>query len=101
MEDQLGNQFEEETELLIKPPRKYKVIMHNDDYSTWEFVIDVLRKVFHKNEESAVEITASIHENGRAICGVYGYEVAEMKTSQVHSLAKASGFPLKCTIEEE
>lgn len=101
MEEQFNHQYEEDVEIVVRPPKKYKVVMHNDDFSTWEFVIDVLKQVFHIVEKQAVEITSSIHEQGKGTCGIYSYEVAEMKVSQVHSLAKANGFPLKCTIEEE
>jgi len=86
---------------IIRAPNKYKVIMHNDDYSTWEFVISVLKQIFHKSEDDAVELTTNIHEKGSAICGIYSFEIAEIKVARVHSLAKASGYPLKCTIEEE
>lgn len=92
---------ESSTEIDIKKPKKYVVIMHNDNYSTWEFVIEVLKKVFHKTENEAVEITSNIHNNGVGICGVYPNEIAVMKMHQVHSLAKTNGYPLKCTIEEE
>lgn len=98
----LQNQHETEfeTTIEIEPPRKYVVILHNDDFSTWEFVIEVLQRVFHKNENEAVAITHKVHHEGQGRCGLYPYEVAEMKVSQVHAMAKASGFPLKCTLQE-
>ncbi|MDR3162807.1 MAG: ATP-dependent Clp protease adaptor ClpS [Helicobacteraceae bacterium] len=88
------------TENDLKPPRRYQVILHNDHYSTWEFVVDVLKRVFRKSEEEAVRITSSVHNEGYGVCGEYSYEVAEMKVAQVHTLAKASGYPLKCTMRE-
>ena len=91
----------EEIEIEVKKPKKYKVLMHNDDYSTWEFVIDVLKRVFHKSEQEAVDITSNIHYNGIGVCGIYPHEIAVMKVSQVHSMAKANGYPLKCTLEED
>jgi len=84
----------------IRKPKKYKVVMHNDHYSTWEFVIDVLKRVFYKNEEEAIAITNSVHNKGSGVCGLYSHEIATMKVQQVHSMAKANGYPLKCTIEE-
>ena len=91
----------QEVNTNLKKPKKYRVIMHNDHYSTWEFVIDVLKRVFHKNEDEAISITNSVHNKGSGICGIYSNEIAVMKIQQVHSMAKANGFPLKCTIEEE
>ena len=90
-----------EVRVEISKPKKYKVIMHNDHYSTWEFVIEVLKRVFYKNEDEAVSITNSVHHKGSGICGIYSREIAAMKVQQVHSMAKANGYPLKCTIEEE
>ena len=85
----------------IQKPKKYIVIMHNDNYSTWEFVIDTLKRVFYKDEAKAEEITSQIHHQGLGICGVYSEEIAIMKLEQVHTLARANGYPLKCTMEVE
>jgi ATP-dependent Clp protease adaptor protein ClpS len=85
----------------VKKPKKYRVLMHNDNYSTWEFVIDVLKRVFYKSEQEAIDITSNIHYNGIGVCGIYPHEIAVMKVSQVHSMAKANGYPLKCTLEED
>lgn len=89
------------TRIEVEKPKKYKVFMHNDNYSTWEFVVDVLKRVFQKSEDEAVKITSNVHNKGKELCGTYPFEVAEMKVSQVHALAKANGYPLRCTIEEE
>lgn len=89
------------TRIEVEKPKKYKVMMHNDNYSTWEFVVDVLKRVFHKSEDEAVKITSNVHNKGKELCGIYPFEVAEMKVSQVQALAKANGYPLRCTIEEE
>lgn len=99
----MGTQGHTESSIKIdiRKPKKYMVIMHNDNYSTWEFVIDVLKRVFHKNEDEAVAITNSVHNNGSGICGIFSNEIAVMKIHQVHSMAKANGYPLRCTIEEE
>lgn len=93
-------QHESANVTVFEPPKRYVVILHNDHYSTWEFVIDVLKKVFRKTENEAVEITSSVHNNGYAICGEYSYEIAEMKVMQVHTMAKANGYPLKSTMQE-
>lgn len=94
--------IEEETEshLAIAEPIKYKVLLHNDDYTTIDFVIDILMGVFHKNETEAERIMMDVHKKGRAVCGIYTYEIAETKVYQVKELAKSNGFPLLATIEE-
>ena len=85
----------------IDEPPMYKVLLHNDDYTTMEFVVEILMLVFSKTPEEAVEIMLNIHQKGIGICGVYTYEVSETKVNTVHSLAHEHGFPLKCTMEEE
>jgi ATP-dependent Clp protease adaptor protein ClpS len=85
----------------IKRPKRYKVFLHNDDYSTMEFVIFVLQTVFGKNSLEAQAIMMKVHMEGAAVCGIYSYEVAESKTNKVAQLAKEHGHPLKCTMEEE
>ncbi|SKA81549.1 ATP-dependent Clp protease adaptor protein ClpS [Desulfobaculum bizertense DSM 18034] len=84
----------------VRPPRDYKVIMHNDDYTSMDFVVAVLMKVFRKSQETAVELMLAIHHEGKAVCGVYPREIAEIKIAQVAELARAAEFPLKCTMEE-
>lgn len=85
----------------IDEPPMYKVLLHNDDYTTMEFVVEILILVFSKTPEEAVEIMLNIHQKGIGICGVYTYEVSETKVNTVDSLAREHGFPLKCTMEEE
>ena len=87
-------------EKLAKPPL-YKVLFHNDNYTTMEFVVAVLREVFHKSESDAVAIMLSVHRNGLGVAGVYTYEVAETKINKTHALAKEHEFPLKLTMEPE
>lgn len=91
-------QAEERTDL--RPPRMYRVILHNDHFTTMEFVIDILVKVFHKPARDASSIMLDVHRSGSGICGVYSYDIARTKVSQVHALARAQEFPLKCTFEE-
>ena len=94
--------IEEEIEsaLALDEPTKYKVLLHNDDYTTMDFVVEILMGVFHKNLTESEEIMFAIHKAGRAVCGVYTYEIAETKVYQVKQMAKSSGFPLLATMEE-
>ncbi len=85
----------------LKEPKKYKVFLLNDDYTTMDFVVDILCEVFHKSYEEAVNIMLTIHKQGKGLCGVYTYEIAETKVDQVHRLARANQFPLKAVMEEE
>ncbi len=88
-------------EVKIKYPKKYKVFMLNDDYTSMEFVIDILISIFHKSYKQAETIMLDIHKKERGLCGVYTHEIAETKVMQVHAKAKDNGFPLKATMEEE
>jgi len=87
-------------ELLVKEPEQYKVILLNDDYTSMDFVVEVLMSIFHKSYQEAERIMLDIHRNNRGICGVYTYEIAETKVMQVSRLAREHGYPLKATIEE-
>jgi len=84
----------------IKEPPLYKVLLHNDDYTTMDFVVDVLITVFHKSEAEAEKIMLNVHKKGVGVCGVYPYELAETKVETVTALAKNSGYPLKSTMEK-
>jgi len=90
-----------DTEIELQEPKKYKVILLNDNYSTVEFVIQVLMQIFKKNLEEATAITMSIHENGRGVCGIYTYEIAQTKVAEVRANARKAEFPLKAIVEEE
>jgi ATP-dependent Clp protease adaptor protein ClpS len=89
-----------ETEKKLKKPPLYKVLLHNDDYTTMEFVVHVLQSVFHHSPTEATQIMLHVHRKGIGVAGVYIYEVAETKASQVETLAQQHEFPLKCTMEE-
>ena len=78
----------------------YKVVLYNDDYTTMEFVIDVLQRFFAINNERAQQLMLQIHNNGSAICGVYTRDVAETKVAQVTEYAQQNGHPLRCGTEE-
>lgn len=91
---------EVETEQSIKEPPYYKVLLHNDDYTTMEFVVYVLKTIFLKSEDEAVQIMLNVHRSGIGVCGIYTAEVAETKVELVLNMAKKEGYPLKCSMEE-
>ena len=87
------------TEEEVQEPHLYRVLLHNDDYTTMAFVVMVLIEVFRKKPEQANSIMLSVHENGLGVCGIYPREIAEFRVAQVGRLAKQEGFPLLCTME--
>ena len=99
--DKADSELLEKIRQDIKKPSKYKVLMLNDDYTTMEFVVDVLRRIFHHPAIEATSIMLNIHNHGKGLAGLYTYEVAEAKVAQVHSSARSRGFPLKCELEKE
>jgi len=84
-----------------KKPSMYKVLMLNDDYTPMEFVVHVLERFFSKNREEATQIMLHVHQRGVGVCGVYTYEVAETKVTQVMDLARQQQHPLQCTLEKD
>jgi ATP-dependent Clp protease adaptor protein ClpS len=84
-----------------KKPSLYKVLMLNDDYTPMEFVVHVLERFFNKNREEATQIMLHVHRRGVGVCGVYTYEVAETKVTQVIEFARQHQHPLQCTLEKE
>ena len=92
---------EEVVEDDVREPRWYKVLLHNDHYTTMDFVIYILMRVFSKTPEAAFQLMAYVHEHGVGICGVYSFDVAETKVDTVHALAQENGFPLRCSLEED
>ena len=87
--------------VIIEEPRQYKVVFHNDDFTTMEFVTEVLRIVFNKPADEAVALMMKVHREGQATVGVYSYDVAMTKTSQTISMARQEGYPLRVTCEPE
>ncbi|MHC1701329.1 MAG: ATP-dependent Clp protease adaptor ClpS [Humidesulfovibrio sp.] len=83
-----------------REPRRFKVLLHNDDYTSMDFVVHILRRVFQKPEPEAMRIMLAVHQQGLGECGVYTAEVAETKVEMVHAMAKAAGFPLRASMEE-
>ncbi len=91
----------EETRQKTRKPTLYRVILLNDDYTTMEFVLQVLETVFHKAPAAAHRIMMQVHTEGHGVCGAYSHEVAETKVLTVQDLARREGFPLQATLEEE
>jgi len=85
----------------LDKPKLFKVLLHNDDYTTREFVVDVLMGVFHKSEADAIDIMLKVHHQGVGVAGIYTFEVAETKVNTVHALAKQHEFPLMLSMEPE
>ena len=85
----------------VELPRHYKVLLHNDDYTTMDFVVWVLEEIFMQPHEDAVRIMYHVHEHGLGVAGVYIKAVAETKAARVHTIARDRGFPLRCSIEPE
>jgi ATP-dependent Clp protease adaptor protein ClpS len=88
-----------ETEKKLEQPRLYNVLLHNDDYTTMEFVVMVLVSIFHHSEEDAVRIMLEVHHKGIGVAGTYSYSVAETRAEKTMRLARENEFPLRCTVE--
>lgn len=97
---QAGDQVIERVERREKSPDQHQVVLLNDDYTTMEFVMEVLETVFHKSPAEAYRIMLMVHTQGRGVCGVYTWEVAETKAEAVVALAQKAGFPLRAVVEE-
>jgi ATP-dependent Clp protease adaptor protein ClpS len=91
----------EKLEEKITEPPMYKVLLHNDDYTTKAFVVEILTAVFNKSVEDAIRLMWRVHRNGVGVCGVYPYELAETKVNLVTRVARENGFPLQATMERE
>jgi ATP-dependent Clp protease adaptor protein ClpS len=89
-----------ESATKLKKPPLYRVLLHNDDFTTMEFVIYVLQTIFGRSSHDATRIMLQVHTEGIGVAGVYTFEIAEMKASKVTALAQANEYPLLCTIEE-
>ncbi|PYR58174.1 MAG: ATP-dependent Clp protease adapter ClpS [Acidobacteria bacterium] len=100
-ERQTGGEVLERTRQQTKKPELFKVLLLNDDYTTMDFVVEVLESVFHKPPAEAYRIMMAVHTQGKGLCGLYPYEVAETKVSTVVELARGNGFPLRATMEPE
>jgi ATP-dependent Clp protease adaptor protein ClpS len=98
---QTSGEVLERTRQETKKPELYKVLLLNDDYTTMDFVVDVLESVFHKQPAEAHRIMMMVHTQGKGLCGVYPFEVAETKVAAVIERARANGFPLLASMEPE
>jgi len=90
----------QKNQVKIRKPKNYKVVMYNDDYTTMEFVINILVNVFNKKLLEAEKVMLDVHEKGKGIAGIYSYDIAITKVSTAMSMAKQEGFPFKLTVEE-
>jgi len=95
--EKVSTEIEDE---LTEPPL-YKVLLHNDDFTTMEFVVNILIFVFNKSVEEATQIMLNVHNEGIGLCGLYSFEVAETKVEMVSDEASRNGFPLRCSMEKE
>jgi ATP-dependent Clp protease adaptor protein ClpS len=91
----------EEVKNQVKKPRMYKVILYNDDYTTMDFVVEVIVSVFHKPVPEATKIMLDVHKKGKGIVGLFTYDIAATKIAQVEFMAAERGYPLKSGMEEE
>jgi ATP-dependent Clp protease adaptor protein ClpS len=98
---QTGGEVLERTKQETKKPELYKVILLNDDYTTMDFVVEVLETIFHKQPAEAYRIMMMVHTQGKGLCGLYPHEVAETKVEAVIERARAHGFPLLATMEPD
>ena len=90
-----------ESETKLEKPKMYKVVLHNDDFTTMEFVVFILKTVFTRSDAEAFTIMLKVHNEGVGIAGVYSFEVANMKAEKAMNLSKSHEYPLLCTVEEE
>jgi ATP-dependent Clp protease adaptor protein ClpS len=93
--------LDEKIKQKVMEPKKWKVILLNDDHTPMDFVVSILTEVFKHSEDSARDITLQIHQQGSAVAGTYTFEIAEAKAVESTNLARASGFPLQIKLEEE
>lgn len=93
--------LKDHTELNLREPRKFKVVMHNDDFTTMDFVVMILSSVFHKSEAEAERIMLLIHHSGKATVGSYSLDIAASKATKAIEMARDEGFPLRITVEPE
>lgn len=98
IESQDAVEIQERIEL--QEPPLYKVLLHNDDYTSMEFVVLILEKIFHKSNDEATRIMLNVHEQGIGIAGIYTREICETKIAVVHELARKNQFPLRCSMEQ-
>ena len=99
-DDRFDSEVIQDSREDLKEPDMYKVVFHNDDYTTKDFVVEVITKVFHKPVIEATKIMLDVHKKGRGVVGVYTWDIAQTKAALVHHLARTREFPLKCSVEK-
>lgn len=90
-----------EEKVKTRKPKLYKVILHNDDFTTMDFVVYILKTIFHKAHAEAIQLMLDIHQKKSAVCGIYPKDIADTKSQEVIRLARINDFPLLCTVEKE
>ncbi len=95
-EESASAEAEDET----RQPPLFRVLIHNDDYTTMDFVVYVLQAVFHRSESDAIRLMLQVHQQGAGVAGIFTFEIAEMKATETMELARANEYPLLCTLEE-
>ena len=93
--------IKERQKTIYKEPRRYKVIIHNDDFTTMDFVVKVLRDIFFMNEQDAETLMMQVHNTGQAVVGIYSYDIAQTKTQKAIKMARENGFPLRLSVKPE
>jgi len=101
--DEYGPSYDEQADVAaendLREPDMFRVILHNDHYTTMDFVVEVLMKIFQKPAAEAMKIMMNVHRHGHGVCGVYTYDIAVTKVNLVHAMAKSRGYPLKSSYE--
>ena len=93
--------IKERQKTIYKEPRRYKVIIHNDDFTTMDFVVKVLRDIFFMNEQDAEILMMQVHNTGQAVVGIYSYDIAQTKSQKAIKMARENGFPLRLSVKHE
>ena len=93
--------IKERQKTIYKEPRRYKVIIHNDDFATMDFVVKVLRDIFFMNEQDAETLMMQVHNTGQAVVGIYSYDIAQTKSQKAIKMARENGFPLRLSVKPE
>ena len=93
--------IKERQKTIYKEPRRYKVIIHNDDFTTMDFVVKVLRDIFFMNEQDTETLMMQVHNTGQAVVGIYSYDIAQTKSQKAIKMARENGFPLRLSVKPE
>lgn len=96
-----GTGLKEKDSYKLKEPEMFRVVLLNDDYTTMDFVVWVVQKIFHKSAAEANKIMMDVHKKGRGVVGVYAYDIARTKALQVKQVSKENEYPLECVIEKD